>query len=255
MPEGFSKETFIAALMAGGLGLADADRMDVFYGYLMNSQAVQAMFGEPGGDAAYNAVRDALEAPHSELALRKAASMWADPARATTRATQMLETELRRVGEVIAQGLADGRGPRDIARRLKLVSGLDAVRAAQFERQVAAMRATGLWTQKLEDALKTRLLRDRRETIARTEAAYAVADGSRKEAEERGVKYKAWRTVGDDRVSDVCRSNAGAGFVAIGETFPSGVTQPPAHPNCRCHLVYASTPSTMERIDRLLAVT
>jgi hypothetical protein len=35
---------------------------------------------------------------------------------------------------------------------------------------------------------------------------------------------------------DICALNDGA-VVAIGSPFPSGVTQPPQHPNCRCALI------------------
>jgi len=43
-------------------------------------------------------------------------------------------------------------------------------------------------------------------------------------------------TANDDKVSTECAMNHGAGR-SIGEAFPSGATEPPQHPQCRCDVL------------------
>jgi hypothetical protein len=35
---------------------------------------------------------------------------------------------------------------------------------------------------------------------------------------------------------DICEENESVSPIGIGETFPSGDTEPPAHPNCVCDI-------------------
>jgi hypothetical protein len=49
-----------------------------------------------------------------------------------------------------------------------------------------------------------------------------------------GVHWVEWLTEEDAKVCPVCEANEAAGPVKLGEPFPSGDTEPPAHPNCRC---------------------
>lgn len=89
-------------------------------------------------------------------------------------------------------------------------------------------------------AVPQRHLRDRAELIAITEIGQAFIDGQMDQAERlirTGAQIeKSWLTVGDDRVSDGCRGNAGAGWIAFAQTFPSGHTGPLRFPGCRCAL-------------------
>ena len=48
-----------------------------------------------------------------------------------------------------------------------------------------------------------------------------------------GVQWIEWRTDGASACA-VCQANADAGPVRLGESFPSGATSVPQHPNCRC---------------------
>jgi hypothetical protein len=82
------------------------------------------------------------------------------------------------------------------------------------------------------------LLRDRRETIARTESAKAVSEGDLLDAKNEGAQFKIWQTTNDDRVSDECEANEAAGPIPIDEAFPGGVDTAPQHPNCRCSVSY-----------------
>ncbi len=163
---------------------------------------------------------------------------------ADTLITRLAETELRKSAAVIAEGIADGQNPRAIARRLEEVRGLDRNRAATYSKYREYLDLQDLPRETYERRLERqyqRLLRDRRETIARTEARYGTSEARRFEAEQRGARWKSWVTNGDDRVSDVCASNEAAGVIAIDEDFPSGVAQPPAHPNCRCTVAYVAS--------------
>lgn len=49
---------------------------------------------------------------------------------------------------------------------------------------------------------------------------------------------KSWLTVGDDRVSDGCAENEGAGWIPLDEPFPSGDQAPLRFPGCRCTALY-----------------
>lgn len=47
---------------------------------------------------------------------------------------------------------------------------------------------------------------------------------------------KRWNTVGDLRVSELCRDNAAQGWIGVEREFQSGHQRPLAHPACRCNL-------------------
>lgn len=70
-------------------------------------------------------------------------------------------------------------------------------------------------------------------TIAQTETSRAVTTASRQLYEESGVELVEW-VVADP--CDLCQENADVSPIRIDETFPSGDTEPPAHPNCVCDI-------------------
>lgn len=74
---------------------------------------------------------------------------------------------------------------------------------------------------------------DRALTIAQTEISRAVTTASRELYEESGVELVEW-LVADP--CSLCEENADVSPIGIGETFPSGDTEPPAHPNCVCDI-------------------
>ena len=78
----------------------------------------------------------------------------------------------------------------------------------------------------------------RAKVVARTETAYALGVGQLKAAEVQGRDEKHWRTAGDALVSDECKKNENAKWIPIADTFPSGVSSIPQHPNCRCVVRY-----------------
>lgn len=70
-------------------------------------------------------------------------------------------------------------------------------------------------------------------TIAITEGSRAINTATVERYEEMGVEEMEWIAA---IPCDVCAENEGE-VRAVGEAFPSGDTEPPAHPNCRCALL------------------
>ena len=82
---------------------------------------------------------------------------------------------------------------------------------------------------------------DRAEMIARTETAVADIQGNMElynEASENGIPIlKQWITAEDDLVSEDCEMNGDSDPIELDELFPSGASEPPEHPNCRCDIL------------------
>ena len=70
-------------------------------------------------------------------------------------------------------------------------------------------------------------------TITQTEMSRAVTTASRELYEDSGVELVEW-LVADP--CDLCQENADVSPIRIDDTFPSGDTEPPAHPNCVCDI-------------------
>lgn len=155
----------------------------------------------------------------------------------------LAQAELRKMGQVIQQGIIDGIGPRQIAARLDMVKGLDPQRAAKLLKLAEGFadivpELSDVEFQKRIDSAHRRLLNERKTTIARTEQRFATSEGNQLLAKEQGKKFKAWITAGDDRVDDHCEANEAQGHIPIDKEFKSGSSTPPDHPNCRCTLAY-----------------
>ena len=84
--------------------------------------------------------------------------------------------------------------------------------------------------EELEDLLDDS---DRALTIAQSEMSSAVSVASRELYEESGAELIEW-IVADP--CDLCQENADVSPIGIGDVFPSGDTEPPAHPNCVCDI-------------------
>lgn len=184
-----------------------------------------------------------------ELAAAAAEAVAADTA---TLVTQMVEAQLKAIAEVIDAGVKAGKNPREIARLLEVVDGLDSQRAARLAKIAEYLESTGLDAETIAkrlDKAKQKLLRERRETIARTEARKITASVNEAEARARGAQFKRWITTGDDRVSDVCAANEAVGVIPVSQPFPNG-ERPPAHPNCRCTVAYLSDNPLLLQIAR-----
>jgi hypothetical protein len=70
-------------------------------------------------------------------------------------------------------------------------------------------------------------------TITQTEMSRAVTTASRQLYEDSGVELVEWLVAAP---CDLCQENADVSPIGIGDTFPSGDTEPPAHPNCVCDI-------------------
>lgn len=107
---------------------------------------------------------------------------------------------------------------------------------------VAQAIEDGWSNQQLAQAIQDNVAFDdsRAEMIARTETAFADIQGNKatyEAAKNSGIDIRwQWVTAGDDLVSDECEMNDGA-IREIGDQFPSGATEPPQHPRCRCDVV------------------
>lgn len=142
--------------------------------------------------------------------------------------------------------------PRDMRRRAaERIAGIDATTLDLLQRLIEQAIGEEWAYTKLAAAIRRlfkdfgravpqRHLRDRAELIAVTEIGQAYIDGQLDNAErlaQRGAAIeKSWLTVGDDRVSDGCRTNQGAGWLPLAQTFPSGHAGPLRFPGCRCAL-------------------
>lgn len=85
--------------------------------------------------------------------------------------------------------------------------------------------------------------RKRAHMIAVTENRFAYQNGTidavRGYGQELGLMMeKEWSTTSDDAVCEECYANEAEGWLAVDEVFQSGDDTPPAHPLCRCALVY-----------------
>lgn len=79
---------------------------------------------------------------------------------------------------------------------------------------------------------------DRVETIARTEASEAVNRSMFDANRLLGATGKRWGSQKDRSVCDACLRNDDEGPIPIEESFLSGHRRPPAHPRCRCIVLY-----------------
>ena len=78
----------------------------------------------------------------------------------------------------------------------------------------------------------------RAEMAARMEANNAVNEGEFQANKALGATAKAWITCRDAFVCPTCLRNEQEGRIPIEDPFPSGHNHPPAHPHCRCTIVY-----------------
>ncbi len=85
-------------------------------------------------------------------------------------------------------------------------------------------------------------IQSRAHLVAVTESRMAYEQANLQtalELEAAGLEMeKYWMNSGDSRVSDGCRSNTAAGWIPIGDDFPSGDAAPPRFPGCRCDVHY-----------------
>lgn len=134
------------------------------------------------------------------------------------RVTQINETTRQTIKDLVVNGIDNGHSYDEIARQIK-------ARFAEF--------AVG----------KPQLHIDSRaHLVAVTEVGNAYEHGTWSAAQSMAAvgltMEKSWLTSGDDRVSDGCAENEGAGWILLDEPFPSGDDKPLRFPGCRCTVLY-----------------
>lgn len=135
--------------------------------------------------------------------------------------TGVQEETKRQIGGIVADGIAQKGGVEGIARDLRRT----------FQ----------------EMGRGTEMSASRASTIARTESANALMEGSVSRAHGMGVTGKMWVvTPYREWPCDHCADNERAGTIPIDDAFPSGDRHPPQHPNCACGLAYAMLPAEQE---------
>jgi hypothetical protein len=123
------------------------------------------------------------------------------------------DTTLDRIGTVLARGLA----------------GVP-------EEGIAGGQGRAFIASEIEDILGDP---QRALTIAQTEMSRALNTATMDSYNDFGVEWVEWLALD---TGDVCSDNADVGPIRIGDVFPSGDTEPPAHPNCRCTIAPANPP-------------
>ena len=229
-----TEEEIRGLMIEAGLVATSADAALVLAALtaLEEEQLLAALGGSIAGGASPEAVAVARA-----LAERQTRRMWGN----------LVESELNKIGKIVADGLAEGIGPREIARRLTPVQGLDPARASRLRKLQLMLEASDRTDAEIARMMETAfnsLLRDRRQSIARTEARFATSAANQEIAESRGQQHKIWITTGDDRVDDACQGNEAQGWIGIKDAFSSGSDTPPDHPLCRCSLAYRTAPPT-----------
>jgi len=202
-------------------------------------------------DEIYNKMIASITGPIDDVALRTARNL-ADR-EALSLATNMSKTQLRAMGETIADGLRQGLGPKEIARRLKMVNELDGPRAARLLKYRDSLKNSGYsekQIQALVDRRFKKLLRERRETIAQYEARKATGAARQAAGEREGAQFKVWFTKQDARVSDACQANEAAGVIPFKDNFPGGVPYPPQHVGCRCSVNNITSEAQAKRAQK-----
>jgi SPP1 gp7 family putative phage head morphogenesis protein len=120
-----------------------------------------------------------------------------------------------RISGILADGLAAGDPTPKIA--AALANGMNAIEYTDEDGNVFRTLEPDVWATQ----------------VARTESNRAYAQATRDALEGAGVATWQWIAASDERCCDECDGNDGA-IVNIGDDFPSGDSEPPAHANCRC---------------------
>ena len=143
-----------------------------------------------------------------------------------------------RIGTLLARGLKMGLPAKDIAPQIADI-------LAPLRQQIADSLGADV-TQMMSDS-------ERALMIAHTEMSRAVNVANREMYLDSGVELVEWLV--NDPCPE-CEENNSASPIPINDTFPSGDTEPPAHPNCVCDLspyVVDTLGLGQDAIDQILA--
>lgn len=125
----------------------------------------------------------------------------------------VIHTKLDRIGTALAKGLEKGFTPQETAKMIDVI---------------------------IDDPQQALM-------IAQTETSRAMSVASRNAYEEANIEQVEWLVA---EGCDDCQENADASPIGINDTFPSGDSEPPAHPNCMCALApYFDSNATNDSTD------
>lgn len=127
-------------------------------------------------------------------------------------------TTLDRIGTQLAYALQRGLPPSTVA---PAIEGILAPLREKIANELGA------------DINKMLSDSERALTIAQTEMSRAVSVAAREQYQDSGVEMVEWLTADP---CDECAENEDVSPISIDEDFPSGDSEPPAHPNCECSL-------------------
>ncbi len=149
------------------------------------------------------------------------------------------------ISDMVTRAVGGQFTPMEVARRIRDQIGLDPRRVTALDTYRQSLIDQGMGGDLLERKVARyaqALIRQRSETIARTEVMRAANAGQRQtwqDAARKGLLNPAewqrvWHVTGDDRLCPECLiyDDPRAGTVAFNGEFAEG--DPPLHPNCRC---------------------
>jgi len=130
------------------------------------------------------------------------------------------------------------------------VGGLVATRVTRLEQALLAAVAGGLTAGQLTGVLDGLLGNEPAAlVVTQTEVTWSMSLAALAYYQQARIAAVGWATAGDATVCAVCDGNEAAGLIPVGDEFPSGDDQPPAHPNCRCSLYPGDTGQSMMPAD------
>lgn len=144
------------------------------------------------------------------------------------------------------------------ARLLKIEGDLNLVQLtrSRVNELVARTLERGDSLQALQKALREDFAfsRQRATMVSRTETATALGQGQKEVALFQDRDEKHWVTQGGGE-PDECYTNEAAGWIPVGDPFPSGKDTIPEHPNCMCVVRYRRAEVHAESVNGTLALT
>jgi len=158
--------------------------------------------------------------------------------------TQVTEESKKAIRSIVRQAFEEGGHPYEQAKKIIQHIGLTErqSRAVEnFRRRLIEDGISKAEADKRAEAYAKRLLRDRAETIARTETLMASNEGQReawRQAVEQELLGEAefereWIYTPDERACERCMAMDGK-RAPINGTYEGGIAGPVLHPNCRC---------------------
>jgi hypothetical protein len=161
---------------------------------------------------------------------------------------QQTEQQRAALRQILAGGLQTDRATMRAA--IRATVGLTERQARSLRALSVALAEDDVSPQRWRAALERAALRAQRiraDRIARTEIASAF-NGGVEESIQGGLDSgtfataeKTWRTQGDRRVDCAICKELNGETVPVGQSFEGLYMTPPAHPNCRCVLLYQVT--------------